>query len=62
MAKLIPESEVRNRLANISHTTFWRIRRESDFPLPVSISPNRQGWWDNEVDAWAKARTVGVAA
>ena len=62
MYDLIAETEVRKRLAGISHTTLWRLRRTENFPQPISISPNRKGWREIDVDEWLRTRAQMIAA
>ena len=39
-----------------SKVQLWRLERQSKFPKRVSLSTNRFGWVEAEVDAWIKAK------
>ena len=34
----------------------WRMIREGSFPAPVELSPNKLGWFEDEIDAWLESR------
>ena len=53
--KVISGIEVRKKLGNISPTTFWKLRKNSDFPKPMSLPTKGRSWDEAEVDAWLKA-------
>jgi predicted DNA-binding transcriptional regulator AlpA len=57
MKRYISKSFILARLANISDTTLWRMCNEGKFPKPISISANRKGWDEDEVNAWFSARS-----
>ncbi|MBE3868275.1 helix-turn-helix transcriptional regulator [Vibrio parahaemolyticus] len=40
------------QMLNISRTTFWRIRKESEFPEPVKLGCRILGWPKEEVERW----------
>ena len=42
------------RWLKISKPTFWRLRRESDFPTP--ITERVIGWPREEIQSWLEAR------
>ncbi len=39
-----------------SKSTFWRLRRQTDFPLPVAISERVLEWPQADIQAWLDAR------
>jgi prophage regulatory protein len=41
---------------NFSHATLYRKISDGSFPRPVKVSPNKNGWLESELDAWAQAR------
>lgn len=41
-----------------SRTTLWRAVKSGRFPAPHIISANRVGWFDSDVDQWAKSLPV----
>lgn len=53
--RLLPWGRVQE-IAGISRATAWRMQKTGDFPEPVSVSPNRVGWWESELTAWKVAR------
>lgn len=58
--KIIGRREVCERTSQ-SGTTIWRLERKGLFPVRVQISPNRVGWYSDEVDEWLETRPrVGV--
>ena len=44
------------RWLRISKPTFWRLRRQTDFPSPVAISDRVLGWPREEIQTWLDAR------
>ena len=49
---LISPRETRERLANISESTLWRLVERGDLPRPIPISPGRKGFrprWINDL-------------
>jgi prophage regulatory protein len=44
------------RWLKISKPTFWRLRRQTDFPSPIAISDRVLGWPPAEIQAWLDAR------
>ena len=58
MKRYIPKAAILERLAGISDTTLWRMCSEGKFPKPKSISPNRKGWDEDEVNDWFMARSA----
>ncbi len=43
-------------LLKVSRTTFWRMRKEEDFPEPVPFGESVKRWWGSEVEEWMKKR------
>ena len=44
------------RWLKISKPTFWRLRREADFPAPIAITDRVIGWERDEIQSWLEAR------
>ena len=42
------------RWLKISKPTFWRLRREADFPTPIAITDCV--WHQGEIQSWLEAR------
>ena len=62
MKRYIPKTEITERLAGISDTTLWRMCRDGEFPKPISISANRKGWDEDEVNQWFSSRSAEAEA
>ena len=41
-----------------SRSSLWRAVKSGRFPAPHVISANRVGWFDTDVDQWAKSLPV----
>ena len=56
--KLIPGSAVygKNGCTSLSRTSVWRGVREGWFPSPVSVSPGRVAWFEDEISSWISSR------
>jgi predicted DNA-binding transcriptional regulator AlpA len=56
--RLIPGSAVYGTkgCTTLSRTSVWRGVREGWFPSPVSISPGRVAWFEDEVATWLNSR------
>lgn len=56
--RLIPGSKVYGKAGctSLSRTSVWRGVREGWFPSPVSVSPGRIAWFEDEVHAWLASR------
>jgi len=61
--RLLLEPEVRARLGGISHSTLWRMMRDSalEFPKPVTLSKRRVAWIESQIDAFIASRPVAPA-
>lgn len=46
----------RNGCTSLSRTSVWRGVREGWFPSPVSVSPGRIAWFEDEIDEWLQSR------
>jgi prophage regulatory protein len=44
------------RQTGMSESTLWRMVRAGNFPVPVQLSENSIGWYENEVLAWLASR------
>jgi prophage regulatory protein len=40
------------RRVGLSRSTIWRLVRREEFPKPIPLSKNAQGWFEEEVNAW----------
>jgi predicted DNA-binding transcriptional regulator AlpA len=56
--KLIPGSQVygKNGCTSLSRTSIWRGVREGWFPSPVTVSPGRIAWYEDEITCWLASR------
>jgi prophage regulatory protein len=56
--RLIPGSKVYGKggCTSLSRTSVWRGVREGWFPSPVSVSPGRIAWFEDEVTSWLASR------
>jgi len=56
--KLIPGREVYGPegRTSLSRASIWRGVKEGWFPSPVSVSPGRIAWFEDEVDSWVESR------
>jgi predicted DNA-binding transcriptional regulator AlpA len=62
--RIIRRAEVRRR-TGYSDTQRWRLEQEEKFPKRVLLNPDvgpqgGVGWFEDEVDAWVRARVRGV--
>jgi|TARA_B100000315_G_scaffold111505_1_gene102289 predicted DNA-binding transcriptional regulator AlpA len=44
------------QITNLSRVTLWRMERAGKFPQRISISPNRVGWRDDDINDWIDSR------
>jgi prophage regulatory protein len=49
--RFLPWPQVEARVA-LSRTTVRRLMRAGDFPKPITISPGRVAWVEEEISAW----------
>jgi prophage regulatory protein len=56
--RLIPGSKVygKSGCTSLSRTSVWRGVREGWFPSPVTVSPGRIAWFEDEVTSWLASR------
>ena len=56
--RLVPGSKVYGKAGctSLSRTSVWRGVREGWFPSPVSVSPGRIAWFEDEVTSWLASR------
>jgi prophage regulatory protein len=52
---LLGKKRVRERIG-LSDRTVFNLERAGNFPQRVAISPNRVGWFEDEIDAWLASR------
>jgi len=55
MDKLLDKMETAAKL-RVSIPTLDRLRRRTDFPRPVRVSPNRVAFPERDLDAWLDAQ------
>jgi prophage regulatory protein len=48
-------------LTGLSGVTIWRRMKACDFPLSVQLTPNKIGWFLDEIETWMESRPRGVA-
>jgi len=44
------------QITNLSRVTIWRMERAGKFPQRISITPNRVGWRDDDINNWIDSR------
>lgn len=56
--RLIPGTKVYGKTGctSLSRTSVWRGVREGWFPSPVTVSPGRIAWFEDEVVSWLSSR------
>ena len=60
MRKIISKKETR-KASGLSDTTIWREERAGRFPSRVQLTPNRVGWYQDEIETWIESRPAGIA-
>jgi len=60
MRRMLKKKEVID-LTGLSDPTIWRRERAGDFPQRIQLSPNRVGWFEDEIEAWQESRPRGTA-
>lgn len=53
--RVLSQQDVLERVP-LSRTTLWRLERAGRFPARFSISPNRVGWLESDVNTWVEER------
>ena len=53
--QLLTRREVQSRLG-IGRTSFYALRAEAGFPLPIRVGPRAIRWSESEVAAWIASR------
>jgi prophage regulatory protein len=48
-------------LTGLSGVTIWRRMKAGDFPLSLQLTPNKIGWFLDEVEAWMESRPRGIS-
>jgi len=48
-------------LTGLSVVTIWRRMKAGDFPLSVQLTPNKKGWFLDEIETWMESRPRGIA-
>jgi prophage regulatory protein len=48
-------------LTVLSSVTIWRRMKVEDFPLSVQLTPNKIGWFLDDIETWMESRPRGVA-
>jgi prophage regulatory protein len=59
--RVLPKWEVL-RITGFSGATLWREVQAKRFPAPISISPNRVGFLESEVQKWLYAAKAACDA
>jgi prophage regulatory protein len=54
--KLLSYNDLANRGIPWSRVQVWRLEKRGRFPKRVSLSTNRCGWFEHEIDAWLQAK------
>ncbi len=48
-------------LTGLSGATIWRRMKAGDFPLSVQLTPNKIGWFLDEIETWMESRPRGIS-
>ena len=60
MKRIIGPEETMER-TDLSRSTLWRMEKKGKFPQRVTVSENRVGWYEDEINEWIETRPrVGV--
>jgi len=57
---ILSPKEVEKKVG-LSAVTIWRRMKAGDFPLSVQLTPNRKGWFEDEIEEWQNSRPRGIA-
>jgi predicted DNA-binding transcriptional regulator AlpA len=60
MRKIISGNKNIGKVTGLSITTVWRMEQKGLFPKRIQLSPNRTGWFEDEVEEWQETRPRGV--
>ncbi len=55
MKRIIGPEETMER-TDLSRSTLWRMEKKRKFPQRVTVSENRVGWYEDEVNEWIDTR------
>ena len=55
--RFLKRDEVRQRAGNIVDSTLYHWMSQGIFPRPVKLGPQRVGWRESDVEAWAQDPT-----
>lgn len=59
--KILRIKQVCERLGGISETTFWRLRKNSGFPKPITIrGTSIKGWHETSITQWIQENSEEV--
>ena len=63
-SKYVREKELVKGITPFSHTTLWRLSRESEsgFPKPIKLSKRITAWERSAVMAWLDSKASGGKA
>jgi predicted DNA-binding transcriptional regulator AlpA len=53
--RFLSRADLRARGITFSPVTLWRRAKAGTFPKPAKLSASRNGWPENEIDAWQQA-------
>ncbi len=48
-------------ITGLSGVTIWRRMKAGDFPLSIQLTPNKIGWFLDEIETWMESRPRGIA-
>jgi prophage regulatory protein len=57
LRRVIPEKTVVD-VTGLDRVTIWRRERAGDFPKRIQLSPNRVGFFEDEIAAWLDERAA----
>ena len=60
--RFLKRDEVRRRAGNIVDSTLYHWMSQGIFPRPVKLGPQRVGWKESDVQAWAEDPAAWAAS
>lgn len=53
---LLSTRDVLSLLGGVTQVTLWRLRRRHGFPAPFRLTPNKNAYRRDDVEAWIESR------
>ena len=58
--RMVSKREVVN-ITGLSGVTIWRRMKAGDFPMSVQLTPNKIGWFLDDIETWMESRPRGIS-